>query len=279
MSIYPVSVAGWSFHKMREDGLMDIFHYIETAAARYRVDNADILSILLPTQDEEFIRKVRHELDRRGLGVSNFCVDYASPWMPTPEEREENRQKMLRHIRSAQILGATTVRIDFGGKTGEPMSEEAFDVIVARYKEYCKICFDLGMKIGPENHVGFDRDLGNLLKVWKAVDHPAYGHLLHLGNLENFMDNMDVLLPIVMHTHIPANSMTYAKECIRRLAASGYKGTISVEHHSSNLELERTEWQIASVREILAELEQEGFGEPVKQNYMCDIYSGGKGVG
>lgn len=276
MALYPVSIAGWSFHALREEGAMDIFHYIETIASRYRVDNADIWSVFLPTSDEDFIRKVRRELDRRGLGVSNFCVDWASPWMETAGEREENHRKMLKHIRSAEILGARTIRVDFGGKTGDPMSEEAFECIVACYKEYCALCLDLGIRIGPENHNGFDRSLDNLLKVWKAVDHPAYGHLLHLGNLENFMENMDVLLPIVMHTHIPANSLPYAKEAIRRLAVSGYRGTISVEHHSSSLEMERTEWQLASVREILAELEMEGLEPASGKDYLSNIYAGGR---
>ena len=45
------------------------------------------------------------------------------------------------------------------------------------------------------------------------------------------------------------------------------KGTLSIEHHSANLELERVEWQLASVRAICAELEQEGLDAPAKKDY------------
>lgn len=276
MALYPYSIAGWSFHAMKEAGTMDIFGYLEIIKSRYHVDNADIWTGFLPNADEDFIKKIRSEMDRRELGLSNLCVDYGNPWMETADEREFNRQKMLNYIKAAKILGAKTIRVDFGGNTGETMSDEAFEYIVARYKEYCAICYDIGIKIGPENHIGFDRDIGNLLKVWKAVDHPAYGHLLHLGNSSNFMEDMKLLMPIVMHTHVAANSLPFAKEVIRRLAANGYPGTISVEHHSANLELERVEWQLASVREICAELEQEGLEGPAKLDYLSNIYAGGK---
>ena len=274
MARYPVSVGGWSFHGLFKNGMMDIFHYIETISSRFRADNADIWSGFLPTNDVDFIKKVRRELDRRNLGVSNLCVDEGRLWMPTAEERDANRKIFLQYIDTARILGAQTIRIDFNSSRDDEMSEEAFEYIVERYREYCAICGDYGMKVGPENHFGFDRKLENLLKVWKAVGHPAYGHLLHLGNLENFMDNMDVLLPIVMHTHIPANSLPFAKEAIRRLAASGYKGTISAEHHTGVLELERTEWQLACVRLILAELEMEGADAPETVGFIPGIYMG-----
>ncbi len=273
MSLFPISIASYSFHGMIYSGKMDVFNYLETIKSRYNVTYADIWTGILPTIEEDFIIKVREEMDRRDIILANLCVDGPHLWEPEPEKREEHRKLMLKYIRVAEILGARTVRIDFGGPEGD-MSDEAFDYIVERYKEYCSICGDLGMKIGPENHWGYDRKIENLLKVWKAVDHPAYGHLLHFGNLENFMDDYEKLLPIVMHTHVPADSIPYAKEVIRSLAESGYKGTLSVEHHSANLELERVEWQLASVRALCAELVQEGLDAPAKKDYFNTIYEG-----
>jgi len=271
MSLFPISIASYSFHRMVQDGTMDVFHYLEAIQSRYRVAYADIWSGILPDLEEDFLKKVRQEMDRRDIVLANLCVDGPHLWMPTAEEREHNRQWMLQYIKAAEILGARTIRIDFGG-TEEDISDEVLDYLAVRYREYCNICGDLGMKIGPENHWGFDRKIENLVKVWKAVDHPAYGHLLHFGNLKDFMNDMNALLPIVMHTHVAANSLPYAKEVIRRLAKAGYDGTLSIEHHTGNLELERVEWQLASVRGICAELLQEGLEEPAAADYFSTVY-------
>lgn len=271
MSLFPISIASYSFHGMVHDGKMDVFNYLETIKSRYNVSYADIWSGILPSIEEDFLKKVRAEMDRRNIVLANLCVDGPHLWMPTAEERENNRRHMLKYIKAAEILGAKTVRIDFGG-TEDDINDEQLNFLAERYTEYCKICWDLGMKIGPENHWGFDRRIGNLVKVWKAVNHPAYGHLLHFGNLHDFMNDMNAILPIVMHTHVAANTIPFAKEVFRRLKNANYQGTLSVEHHSGNLELERVEWQLASVRALCAELEQEGLDKPVETDYFSTIY-------
>lgn len=272
MKPLPISIASYSFHGMVYHGKMDVFNYLETIKSRYNVTYADIWSGIIPSLEEDFLKKLRAEMDRRNIILANLCVDGPHLWMPTEEERAHHREWMLQYLKAAEILGAKTVRIDFGGKEDEELTDEILDYLVERYTEYCNICTDLDMKIGPENHWGFDRKIENLVKVWKAVNHPAYGHLLHFGNLNDFMVNMDALLPIIMHTHVAANSLPYAKEVIRRLAAADYKGTLSVEHHSGKLELERVEWQLACVRGICAELKEEGLDAPAKPDYFSTLY-------
>ena len=271
MSLLPISIASYSFHGMVHAGDMNAFQYIETIVSRYRVHNADIWSGLLQSTDVDYVKRLRAAMDRNSVTLANLCVDGPFLWEPEADKREANRLQMLEYIRVAEILGAKTIRIDFGGHEGE-MTEEAFEYIVERYQEYCDICEDLGMKIGPENHWGWDNDLTNLIKVWRAVDHPAYGHLLHVKDTENFLGNYQELLPNVMHTHIPANSIPFVKEFIRNLANADYAGTLSIEHHSSQLELERVEWQLASVRAICAELEAEGLDQPAQDAYITTLY-------
>jgi len=50
----------------------------------------------------------------------------------------------------------------------------------------------------------------------------------------------------------------HAKDVICRLIRKGYTGAYSIEHHSGELEVERTHWQLASLREIMAEIALEG---------------------
>ena len=257
---------------MKADGRLDVFGYLELLYSRYRVGFADIWSGYLPTLDESFIKKIRAEMDRRGIELANLCVDGPHLWMDDPAEREQHHTLALEYIAAAKILNARTIRIDMGCHSNE-LSAEAFDYISRTYLEYAKICHDEGMRIGPENHWGASRVPANLKRVQEAVNHPGYGHLLHF---ENFTEELELgystVIPVAMHTHVAANTIPVAKDIIRRLAAAGYQGTYSVEHHSGALELERVAWQLGSLRAILAELAQEGLEGPAKPDYFQSIY-------
>lgn len=268
-----IAVASYSFHGAMYEGKCDVFNYLNLLKYRYGVTNADIWTGYLTTLEDDFIGKIRATMDREGIELANLCVDGPHLWMDDPEVRAEHKKQMLEYIQVANKLGAKSVRIDFGGPEGHTMPEEAFEYIVNTYREYCKICGDLGMKIGPENHWGWDRVPEYLEKVKNAVDSPAYGHLYHLGNFHDEPERGEALaLSYAMHTHIHADSMPYAKEVIRKLKNLGYEGAYSVEHHSGKLEYERVDWQLATMRGLIAELDAEGYDEPAKPDFFTEIY-------
>ena len=274
MAEFRISLASYSFHGMLGAGMRDVFGYLDALRYRYHLEWADIWTGFLPSLDDAFIRKVRQAMDDRGVRLANLCVDGPCVWAGTPEQRQAHKAQMLEIIAAAGLLGARTIRIDFGGQEGHTMTDEAFDWIVATYRDYCARCGDLGMRIGPENHWGWDRVPAYLERVRDAVDSPAYGHLFHFTN---FFDEPErgaaAAVSYAMHTHIPANSLPVAKETIRRLAAAGYDGTYSVEHHSGMHEAERVEWQLGAVRNCIAELKAEGLGETAKTDYATTIYT------
>ncbi|MBR4205905.1 MAG: sugar phosphate isomerase/epimerase [Clostridia bacterium] len=268
-----VSVASYSFHGMLGSGECDVFRYLDLLRFRYHVRTADIWTGFLPAIDDDFIGKVRRALDRNELTLANLCVDGPHVWENDPDRRAAHREQMLKMLRAAHTLGAKTVRIDFGGTDGHTMPPEAFEYIVKTYREYAAICSDWGMKIGPENHWGWDRVPEYLEAVKNAVDSPAYGHLYHLRNFYDEPERGEALcISYAMHTHIHANSMPYAKDVIRRLANAGYEGAYSVEHHSGVLEPERVDWQLATVRGLIAELDMEGYEEYAKPSFFEGVY-------
>lgn len=272
MANFPISLASYSFHGVHGAGKFDVFSYLEAVKYHYNVDFADIWTGYLPTLDEDFIKKIRETMDQKNISLANLCVDGPHLWVDSEEGRNENKKQMLEYIKAANTLGAKTVRIDFGGTEGHTMSDEAFEYIVNTYKEYCKICGDLGMKIGPENHWGWDRVPEYLKKVKEAVDSPYYGHLFHFGNFHDEHElGTEVAISYAMHTHVHAGSIPYAKEIIRKLAKSGYQGTYSVEHHSGHHEFTRVEWQLGAIRSIIEELKEEGIDEPSKPCYFVTI--------
>ena len=272
MAEFPISLASYSFHGVQGAGRFDVFAYLEALKYHYDVSYADIWTGYLPTLEDDFLKKIRAAMDEKHLTLANLCVDGPHLWVDSEEERKAHREQMLAYIRAAEILGARTVRIDFGGTEGHTMPDEAFEYIVNTYREYCAVCGSLGMKIGPENHWGWDRVPEYLEKVRDAVDSPYYGHLFHFGNFFDEPERgTDIAVSYAMHTHVHAGSVPYAKEIIRRLAKSGYAGTYSVEHHSGRHEFARVEWQLGAVRSLIEELKEEGVDEPAKPSYFSTL--------
>ena len=269
----PTCVASYSFHGMLGNGECDVFRYLDLLRFRYHVRYADIWTGFLPTLDDGFLAKVRRALDRNELTLANLCVDGPFVWLDDPDGRAEHKKQMLAHICAAEKLGARSIRIDFGGSEGHTMPPEAFDYIVKTYREYADICSGLGMRIGPENHWGWDRVPEYLEAVKNAVDSPWYGHLYHLRNFYDEPERGEALcISYAMHTHIHADSMPWAKDVIRRLANAGYAGVYSVEHHSGMLEPERVDWLLATVRGLIAELDCEGYEDAAKPSFFDGVW-------
>ena len=248
-----VCIASYSFHGLVAEGRMDVFGYLESIKYHYGLDAADIWNGMLPTTDADFIRKVRVAMDEKELVLANLCVDGAHLWDPDPDRREELRRNALAHLEAGAALGAETVRIDMGGREPE-MSPEQFDVIVERYREYCGFAADHGFRVGPENHFGPALVQDNMQRVHDAVDHPAWGVLLHFGHWNEDEEGGDRLAaPWAMHTHVPQNIVeTCLVERMTMLRDAGYEGYWGVEHHSAENEYAQVEWQLAEVRRVVA---------------------------
>lgn len=254
MTVKPqISLASYSFHGLRQEGMIDVFNYLNVTKYRYRVNGADLWSGFFPCTDEDFVKKVKRTLDENEMELANLCVDGAHFWEDDPELREKNYRTALEFVKAGEILGAKTIRIDAGGREPE-WTDEAFETIVSRYREFCHRAKENGYRLGTENHWGTTRNPANVVKLAKAVDDPAFGVLFHFGNVIEYdvEKGHDMLIPYAMHTHISA---AYADECaplMNKLLDSGYKGYFSLEHHSGKHEYEQVEWQLGAIRRQLA---------------------------
>ncbi len=251
-----VSIASYSFHGLLGEGGMDVFGYLESMRYRYHLDAADIWNGMLPSTDAEFIGKVRAAMDEKELVLANLCVDQAHVWEKDPDEREKLHQNALAHLRAAVILGAQTVRIDMGGK-GNELSPEAFDHVVKRYREYAEFGAEHGFLVGPETHWGPSLSIETQEAVYKAVDHPAYGILLHIGHWVNGdPDAADRMAAAwAMHTHVDATIAAADPEPkMRMMREAGYTGYWGVEHHTAKNEYAEVAWQLATIRRAATRL-------------------------
>lgn len=251
-----VSIMSYSFRGLLSEGKMDVFGYLEACKYRYGLQAADIWNGFLVGTDEAYLGSVRDALDERELVLADLCVDKAHVWDDDPDVRAQNYRNALAHLRAAEILGARFVRIDAGSRR-ERWSDEEFDHIVARYREYAQFAHDRGFMMGAENHWGPEKHWPELKRLFEAVDHPGFGISCHIGGWagteEEKAEADRLVAPWVRHTHFPWNiTEGPLEERMANLRDAGYTGYYSVEHHSAQNEYAEVAIQLARVRGVLS---------------------------
>ena len=225
-----ISVITFSFHQQFGNGEMDLVKYLDVCKDKYGLGAADIWDGTLGGLEEENIKKVKGELDKRGLELANLAVDGAHLWAESEEERQEEHKKILRYLDAAEALGAKTVRVDWGPRENDELTEQQFDAIVKGYKEYCQRAKDNGYRIGPENHFGPERTVAEMERVAKAIDNPAYGVLLHINRWNgDGMEGDKWAVPHTMHNHIYGAGPEIVESRVKMLKQAGYDGYWGIE--------------------------------------------------
>jgi sugar phosphate isomerase/epimerase len=252
-----VSIAAYSFHGLREAGMMDGFGYLETVRHRYGLDAADIWNGMLGPDElvfsEAFQVRLVEGLRERELALVNYHADGCPVWEDSREARERSHTRALSHLRAAARFGARTVRINSGGK-GSVWTPEQFDTIVAGMREYARFGHDHGFRVGPESHWGPELVPDNMERLARAVDHPGFGILMHIGHWEGAPEEHGDrrLAPWTAHTHVDARiTATRLESAMRILLEAGYTGYWGVEHHSARNEYAEVAWQLAAVKRAL----------------------------
>ena len=259
-----ISIASYSFHGLSEAGMLDVFGYLESCRHRYGLDTADIWTGTLGADERvclstDFLRKIKEALAERDLALVNYHADGCHVWEDDPAAREQNHRRALAQLNAAKYLGARTARIDAGGK-GNTWTGEQFDLIARRFSEYARFGADNGFRVGPESHWGPELVPDNMERLAKAVNHPGFGILLHIGHWEQAPgeEGDRRLAPWAAHTHVDAAiTRTRLEPAMRALLAAGYRGFWGVEHHSGRNEYAEVECQIAEVRRVLQKLRLE----------------------
>jgi len=258
-----VSIASFSFHGLRSSGMIDVFGYLETCKYRYGLNTADLWNGIIGPDDlifdEEFQKRLIEALREREMVVVNYHVDGCHIWEDDPALREKNHMSALGHLKVARAIGAKTVRIDAGGK-GQTWTPEQFDLIVKRFREYAEIGADFGCRVGPESHWGPELVPDNMERLAKAVNHPGFGILLHVGHWEGAPEEEgdSRLAKYAVHTHLDARiTRTRLEPAIRLLLDAGYQGYWGIEHHSGKNEYAEVACQLAEVRRILEKIRLE----------------------
>jgi hypothetical protein len=252
-----ISICSFSFESLLSKGEIDVFEYLECVKERYGLDAADIWNRMLESTDEDYVTGVRQAMDDRELTLVNMCVDGAHVWESDPDKRAELAENAMAHLRAAVVLGAASVRIDMGGRE-ETMTDEQFDITVEVYKKYADFAVENGFMVGPENHTNASKVAENMVKVARAVDHPAFGILVHLDRWAGDGDEGDrACAPWAMHTHIGTGITGEVLENkIRILQSTGYDRYWGAEIHPEEDVYAAVDRHVDAVRTALARVKE-----------------------
>jgi len=254
-----LSIATYSFHGMLDDGVMDVFGYLESLAFRYGLTGADIWNGFIKDMDADQLKKVRRAMDERGLYLANLCCDHCHPWDADKDKLAEQNAYAEKMLEAAEILGARTVRFDLGVRERD-ITQEQFDYVASRFAQYCKRAENGGYRVGIENHWGASRRIQTVQRLYKELNTPAFGLLLHLGNWDldegqTAEENNILAAPMAMHTHVTYPWALRADTVIPELIRAGYtNGTFSIEHQTGTNEYEYVASALALVRLALAKM-------------------------
>lgn len=255
----PFSIASYSFHGLHARQAMTVFQYLETVKYRYHMATADIWNGMFAGYDEAYLRLLRQQLDERELTLVNLCCDGAHLWNRDPAEEAKCDELADKCLLAAEILGAKTIRLDWGVREAEA-SDEQIERTARKFEAYCARAASFGAKLGPENHWGASTNAASLRKLFQAVRADNFGMLLHLGNWRESQPNDAAsalayhveFAPKAFHTHLSYDVCREAEVQLPPLQAAGYAGSWSVESHLGTNEYANVACQLAQIKRVLA---------------------------
>ncbi|MBW7459716.1 sugar phosphate isomerase/epimerase, partial [Paenibacillus sepulcri] len=204
------SIGSWSFHALFAAGKINLFGYLESIKYRYRLDQADIWSGMLLSTEDSYINSVKETLDEEGLTVACLSVDGADIWHDDPAIREQNYQKALLYLDIARRWGAKALRIDMGVNS-LAITDEQFNLIVMRYREYTQFGQEHGFRVGPQTHQAGSQSPQNLKRVSDEVASPSFGIVLNVNRwLADKEIGDELVSPFTMHAQFDRAFVDFA---------------------------------------------------------------------
>ena len=199
---------------------------------------------------------VRAALDRHGLGVVAHTAWFLPLGSPFAGVREACLAEFRRALRAAHEVGARVMNVHYGRPPKFFRPDQAVEWQADVLARLCDEAVGLGVTVVLEHvpHGGSDQ-LENIVAILERVPllrfHLDSGHAKLERGYDRWDEYLDRLGPKLLHVHLSENdgtddqhlplgavprSATNWPEHVRRLKATGYDGTITLEVFSPHEE-------------------------------------------
>ncbi|QJD87716.1 sugar phosphate isomerase/epimerase family protein [Cohnella herbarum] len=249
------SIGSWSFHSLHRLGKMNLFGYMESMKFRYRLDHVDIWNGMMLSTENDYIQSVKDTLVEDELTVANLAVDGADVWHDDSAVRERNREKAFLYFDIARRWGVRNVRIDMGVTTVD-MTDEQYEFCVNRYREYARVAYDNGFRVGPQTHQPASCSPKNLVRMSNDISAPGFGIILNVNRwLSDKETGDEITAPLTCHVQFDRAFVDFTGpeliQKIQLLRQAGYRGCWSMEFRGGINEYQEVERDLQTIRQAV----------------------------
>ena len=180
---FKFSLAAYSYSKLLQGKTAEltVADFIDDCA-KMQLEGTELTSYYFPEPvTPEYLRQLKHQCFRLGLGVSGTAVgnDFG---IPPGEKRDEQIAHLKHWIDNAEILGAPVIRVFAGKVAKDTTPEQSHKLMVEGLQECCDYAGQHGVHLALENHGGPTATAEGLLALVNDVQSPWFGVNLDTGN-------------------------------------------------------------------------------------------------
>jgi sugar phosphate isomerase/epimerase len=174
-----LSCLSLSFQNQFKAGKMDIFSFM-TKCRALNFDGFDPHVRDLGDAGKDMLKRVRRQALNDGLSISSICV--STEFGRNPAAIPGEIEKARRAMEIGMFLGSPICRVFVGTPPSPDKAEEAFQWSVPGLRKCAEIGADLGILVALQNHSGLTSTGDDMLRFYKAVNHPNFSLLLDTGH-------------------------------------------------------------------------------------------------
>jgi gluconolactonase len=169
-----------NYAKLFAKGELDLFRFLGLCQ-ELGLEGASLHVNDLPDKRPETLARIRRTYLDGGLSVSMVTV--TTDFGRTEDRHQPEFAKAREAIQVATFLGAPLLRVFAGSPPSEQDRSAAFDRAVAAVRAACTEAARVGLPIGLQNHNhgALCRTGADVLRFFKAVDHPNLTFVLDCG--------------------------------------------------------------------------------------------------
>lgn len=270
-SLYDISLAQWSLHRMIRAGELDALDFAVCARREFDIGAVEYVNQFFAdrAEDRSFLAELRSRADGSGVRSLLIMID-GEGRLGDPDSGARTRaiENHYRWVEAARFLGCHSIRVN-AESAGTRATQR--DLAVDGLGRLTEFAADREMNVIVENHGGLSSDGSWLAEVMRQVGHPRCGTLpdfgnFDLGNGESYDKYLGVAELMPFAKAVSAKSYAFAEDgsettidfprMMRIVVDSGYRGYVGIEYEGNQLSevegIRTTKRLLESVRDSLA---------------------------
>lgn len=174
-----LSCLSLSYQNQFREGKMDFMQFIKLART-LNLDGVDPHIRHLKRFDRIYLKEVRRACLDNGLSVASIPI--TTEFGRFPERVGEQIEMARVGMEVGMFLGAPIARLFVGSAPSPDKTEEAFKRGADALRRCAEIGAEIGMTVALQNHSGLTSTGDDMLRFYKAVNHPNFTLLLDTGH-------------------------------------------------------------------------------------------------